>query len=63
MCRQFIREFFKLDVPIIMVASSWTESDVDGDESKIKIMTLKELLPMSFGPEDLERPRGLPSPH
>ena len=42
-CRQRIREFASLNVPIIV-----------GNEKEIKkIFTLKELLPYSFGPENL----------
>ncbi|KAG6109141.1 hypothetical protein E4U13_006093 [Claviceps humidiphila] len=43
MCRQFIREFCKLSMPIYMF-------DKDGN---YVVKTLEELLPMSFGPEDL----------
>ena len=42
-CRQRLREFSKLDVPIHMC-------NVDGN---IKTSTLGELLPDSFGPENL----------
>ena len=42
-CRQRLREFSKLDVPIHMC-------DIDGH---IKTSTLGELLPDSFGPENL----------
>ena len=43
-CRQRIREFASLEIPIIV-----------GNEKKIKrIFTLGELLPSSFGPENLE---------
>ncbi|QUC17847.1 uncharacterized protein UV8b_02088 [Ustilaginoidea virens] len=45
MCRQFIREFSSLDVPIVMF---------DG-EGKYVVATLDELLPLSFGPENLGR--------
>ena len=42
-CRQRIREFASLNVPVIV-----------GNEKEIKkIFTLKELLPYSFGPENL----------
>ncbi len=42
-CRQRIREFSSLNTPIII-----------GNEKKIqKIFTLKDLLPYSFGPENL----------
>ncbi|CAK4033900.1 related to cytidine deaminase [Lecanosticta acicola] len=43
MCRQFIREFCELNTPILMY-------DKDG---KSVVMTLEQLLPMSFGPEKL----------
>ncbi|KAF2770317.1 cytidine deaminase [Teratosphaeria nubilosa] len=43
MCRQFIREFCELNMPILMY-------DKDG---KSTVMTLEQLLPMSFGPEKL----------
>lgn len=42
-CRQFIREFAALDTPILMYTST-------GD---LTIRTLEELLPLSFGPENL----------
>ena len=43
-CRQRIREFASLEIPIIV-----------GNEKEIKrIFTLSELLPSSFGPENLE---------
>ena len=42
-CRQRIREFSSLDIPIVI-----------GNEKNIKkIFTLKDLLPYSFGPENL----------
>jgi len=47
MCRQCIREFCGLEMPIVMV---------DG-EGRYSVMRLEELLPMSFGPEAL----GVPS--
>ncbi|WPG98873.1 hypothetical protein R9X50_00167200 [Acrodontium crateriforme] len=43
MCRQFIREFCELNMPILMYDKN----------SKSCIMTLEQLLPMSFGPESL----------
>ncbi|EFZ00512.2 Cytidine deaminase, homotetrameric [Metarhizium robertsii ARSEF 23] len=43
MCRQFIREFCRLDMPVIMF---------DKDENYV-VLTLEELLPLSFGPEKL----------
>jgi len=47
MCRQFIREFCDPETPIFMF-------DKNG---AFIIMTLEELLPMSFGPEALPPPR------
>ncbi|KOS19378.1 Cytidine deaminase [Escovopsis weberi] len=46
MCRQFIREFCGLEMPIIMF-------DKNGD---YVVMKLGELLPMSFGPDQLPPP-------
>lgn len=43
-CRQVIREFGDLHMPIVMF---------NGDGSKHVIRTLQELLPLSFGPDDL----------
>ncbi|KAL2037323.1 hypothetical protein N7G274_010012 [Stereocaulon virgatum] len=48
MCRQFIREFCPLQMPVFMY-------DRDGN---YVVKTLEELLPMSFGPEDLRRGDG-----
>lgn len=48
MCRQFIREFATSDsLPIYMYGSA--------GEEKVVVKTIGELLPMSFGPNDLER--------
>ncbi|EMC93450.1 hypothetical protein BAUCODRAFT_125305 [Baudoinia panamericana UAMH 10762] len=43
MCRQFMREFCELSMPVLMY-------DKDG---KLVVLTLEQLLPMSFGPEKL----------
>lgn len=62
-CRQFIREFCELDMPIYMVWGEWREEcesddEVEGSKTKGRIVrTLEELLPLSFGPEELARPR------
>ena len=48
-----IREFCSLDTPILLAASDYLNKE-DG----VKEMTVAELLPYSFGPEDLERDRG-----
>ncbi|SCW04120.1 LAFE_0H06370g1_1 [Lachancea fermentati] len=43
-CRQVIREFAPLQLPVVMF---------NGDGSKYVVKTVQELLPLSFGPEDL----------
>lgn len=43
-CRQFIREFASLDTPIYM----WTA------QNELTVRTLDELLPLSFGPDNLK---------
>lgn len=45
-CRQVIREFFDLAAPVYMLSS-------DGEKHTMR--TLDELLPLSFGPENLGR--------
>lgn len=44
MCRQFMREFCLPSMPILMY----------GGDGKFTFMTMEQLLPNSFGPEDLE---------
>ncbi|KAG9096944.1 hypothetical protein FRC06_008167 [Ceratobasidium sp. 370] len=53
-CRQFIREFCSLSTPVIMASSNYTPETAS---ETVKILTVDEILPYSFGPEDLERPR------
>ncbi|KAH7335618.1 cytidine deaminase [Rhizoctonia solani] len=53
-CRQFIREFCSLQMPIIMVKSSYTPATSD---TASKVVTVEGILPYSFGPEHLEMPR------
>ncbi|KAI5850428.1 cytidine deaminase-like protein [Morchella snyderi] len=50
MCRQFIREFASLETPIFMY-------DKNGE---YVVRTLEQLLPMSFGPDDLNHASELP---
>ncbi|KAH9471542.1 hypothetical protein Pst134EA_005436 [Puccinia striiformis f. sp. tritici] len=52
-CRQFAREFCSLEMPIYMTNSSFASSQ--DLATKVTVKTLGELLPMSFGPSDLER--------
>ena len=49
MCRQFIREFCSEDFPIILA-----KADDSAEIKEHKIYELKELLPDSFGPENLK---------
>lgn len=51
-CRQYIREFGK-EIEIYMVY----HKDESNTAIDYKMMTLEELLPLSFGPESLEIPR------
>ncbi|KIW23119.1 cytidine deaminase [Cladophialophora immunda] len=52
MCRQFINEFAtSRDLPIYMYGK-------DGLDGEVFRMTIGELLPMSFGPNDIERNPG-----
>jgi len=50
-CRQVIREFCQPEMPILLVPGNYEE---DGN-TEIKVMTLEQLLPMSFGPEHLPK--------
>ncbi|KDQ61963.1 hypothetical protein JAAARDRAFT_31453 [Jaapia argillacea MUCL 33604] len=60
LCRQVIREFCSLKMPIFLAPADYFERKAnakeDGDDG-VKERTLEELLPDSFGPEDLELPR------
>jgi len=53
LCRQVIREFCALEMPILLVPAEH-ESEHVGD---VVEKTVAELLPLSFGPEALELPR------
>jgi cytidine deaminase len=51
-CRQFIREFCALNMPIVLVPAKYS-----GGGERIIETTVEGLLPHSFGPEHLEMPR------
>lgn len=57
-CRQFIREFCANNMPILLVPGDYSQvgESKPGADGVVET-TLGELLPMSFGPEDLEHPR------
>ncbi|WVR05843.1 cytidine deaminase [Kwoniella sp. DSM 27419] len=66
-CRQFLREFLQPHVPIYFVASTYPASGVpsflgqleSAEASKfVRKMTMEEILPSSFGPDNL----GMPGP-
>jgi len=64
MCRQVIREFCALDMPVLLVPGDYpkppgheTEGQPGVTEGGVRETTLGELLPDSFGPEHLELPR------
>ncbi|TKY87328.1 hypothetical protein EX895_004005 [Sporisorium graminicola] len=70
-CRQVIREHCSLQARILMVGCNWSKAsaaktiqstvkDEGGkelNEPNVEVVTLDYLLPMSFGPEDLDKPR------
>ena len=60
MCRQVLREFCSLDMPIIMVPGDYPNQEAKPGytEGEVRESTLGELLPYSFGPDDL--PPGTP---
>ncbi|KZP18777.1 cytidine deaminase [Athelia psychrophila] len=61
-CRQVIREFCAPDMPILLVPADYPQPPKDGSVADgiggVKETSIGELLPDSFGPEDLELPRG-----
>lgn len=57
MCRQFIREFCKNDMPILLVPADYEARIAEGKPDGVLESSIGELLPHSFGPEDLEKPR------
>ncbi len=58
MCRQFIREFCAQTMPIYLVPANYHEKVKSGDvNGGILETSIGELLPHSFGPEELDLPR------
>jgi len=58
MCRQFIREFCSNEMPILLVPGDYYDTEKEAStKAPIQVTNLGELLPYSFGPEDLELPR------
>lgn len=56
-CRQVLREFCPLKMPVFLVAAGYNPEGATEKESKEQVMetTLEALLPHSFGPEHLPR--------
>lgn len=66
LCRQVLREFLPLDAPILLVPGDYPQSEPSMEDEKkpgkvteggVRETTLEELLPDSFGPEELELPK------
>ncbi|KAJ7579291.1 cytidine deaminase-like protein [Mycena floridula] len=64
MCRQVIREFCALEMPVFLVPGDYPQSPEDIETGKpgiteggVRETSIGELLPDSFGPEHLELPR------
>ncbi|KAI1792060.1 cytidine deaminase [Ganoderma leucocontextum] len=58
MCRQVIREFCAQQMPILLIPSDYEKRLANGEpDGGVKETSIAALLPDSFGPEDLERPR------
>ncbi|KAI0297845.1 cytidine deaminase, partial [Multifurca ochricompacta] len=53
-CRQVIREFCSLNMPILLVPAGYK---AEGSGADLLETTVEELLPYSFGPAALELPR------
>ncbi|BGO91079.1 hypothetical protein NBRC10512v2_003346 [Rhodotorula toruloides] len=66
-CRQVLREFCPLEMPVLLIPSSYVEgktptktaTEAEGADTEDTVVetTMGELLPLSFGPEDLRKPR------
>ena len=58
LCRQVIREFCAQAMPILLVPCDYEKRLANGEpDGGVKETSIAALLPDSFGPEDLERPR------
>ncbi|KAG8221186.1 hypothetical protein J3R82DRAFT_2750 [Butyriboletus roseoflavus] len=59
-CRQVLREFCHIDTPVLLVPADYPQKPPEGSEGEeggVRVETVGGLLPLSFGPGDLERPR------
>lgn len=56
-CRQVIREFCALEMPILLVPAGYESGKGDNDGAELLETTVGGLLPHSFGPDALDLPR------
>ena len=56
-CRQVIREFCALEMPILLVPAGYESGTGSNDDVGLLETTVEGLLPHSFGPDALELPR------
>lgn len=58
MCRQFLREFCGLDTKVYMYGrrpgATYANVEEEAGEESV-VMTVGQLLPMSFGPDDMDK--------
>lgn len=57
MCRQVIREFCAPKMPILLAPSDYEKRIAAKEADGVLETSIEELLPHSFGPEDLDLPR------
>jgi cytidine deaminase len=57
MCRQVLREFCPLQMPIFLVPAGHDPEDKVEEETSVLVTDMETLLPHSFGPEQLLEPR------
>ena len=55
-CRQVIREFCDVDMPVLLVPGDYPHKD--DDQGGVVEETVGGLLPLSLGPSEFERVRG-----
>ncbi|KAF8550742.1 cytidine deaminase [Imleria badia] len=61
-CRQVLREFCHVDTPILLVPADYPRGPQQGyagepTQGGVRVETVGGLLPLGFGPEELELPR------
>ena len=66
-CRQVLREFCHLDTPVFLVPADYPQEEQRGSAGEegqpapaqggVRVETVGGLLPLSFGPGELELPR------